>query len=225
MTGVRVALNYSYKTVSSRKTIPPPHPAAVGCVRAYLCVESMHATRHRYECESESHGDQRRMCKKKLHTRRTVGKEIGDRRARRSEGRVHCTARRVKDPQWAIRCEWKNPRIHTHTPAKICAAGKQKCSLPMARHSKRKKEKQYQTETNLHQHRWKMDGMGGRAGQGIVAISASVQWLWTSHRFSSLFRSAHALSLSMALFFYANACYTLYIWSNIVFPSGLYHFK
>lgn len=86
MTGVRVALNYSYKTVSSRKTIPPPHPAAVGCVRAYLCVESMHATRHRYECESESHGDQRRMCKKKLHTRRTVGKEMGDRRARWSEG-------------------------------------------------------------------------------------------------------------------------------------------
>lgn len=200
MTGVRVALNYSYKTVSSRKTIPPPHPAAVGCVRAYLCVESMHATRHRYECESESHGDQRRMCKKKLHTRRTVGKEIGDRRARRSEGRVHCTARRVKDPQWAIRCEWKNPRIHTHTPAKICAAGKQKCSLPMARHSKRKKEKQYQTETNLHQHRWKVDGMGGRGAGDRSNLSLSAVALNFTQIQLSLSLGARSISFHGSLF-------------------------
>jgi len=111
-----------------------------------------------------------------LHTRRTVGKEMGDRRARWSEGECIALPEGLKTLNERSAASGKI-RGSTHTPAKICAAGKQKCSLPMARHSKRKKEKQYQTETNLHQHRWKVDGMGGRAGQGIVAISASVQWL------------------------------------------------
>lgn len=81
----------------------------------------MHATRHRYECESDD-VDQRRMCKtkkkkskrnwkKKLHTRRRKSRRS---RAPELESGVHCTARRVKDPQWAIRCEWKNPKIPTH---------------------------------------------------------------------------------------------------------------
>lgn len=70
----------------------------------------------------------------------------------------------------------KSEDPHTHTSENLCS-GKAKVQPPHGKTFKEEKEKQYQTETNLHQHRWKVDGMGGRAGQGIVAISASVQWL------------------------------------------------
>lgn len=184
----------------------------------------MHATRHRYECESESHGDQRRMCKKKLHTRRTVGKEIGDRRARWSEGECIALPEGLKTLNERSAASGKiRGSTHTHQRKSVQRESKSAASpwQDIQRGKKKNNTKPKRTYINIAG-KW-MAWVG--AGQGIVAISASVQWLWTSHRFSSLFRSAHALSLSMALFFYANACYTLYIWSNIVFPSGLYHFK
>jgi len=83
---------------------------------------------------------------KKLHSRRTVGEERG--RKRQTEGECIALPEGLKtlnersDP---LRVEKsKDP----HIPAKICAAGKQKCSLPIERHKKERRKKKNKTIRN-----------------------------------------------------------------------------